>query len=139
MQSGDPGEQVCEEPLGIAQEGPFALHAPQLLEEREGKDLGVREPLERLITSPSRVEQGVSVVDEAEQDRDRIFQGGEVGGKLRMGHPMFLSPGIRMAPFYSQTTQHPSRSATAMRVEVLYFDGCPTYRAAEKILRGVLA
>jgi hypothetical protein len=26
-----------------------------------------------------------------------------------------------------------------MRVEVLYFDGCPTYRAAEEILRGVLA
>jgi hypothetical protein len=26
-----------------------------------------------------------------------------------------------------------------MRVEVLYFDGCPTYRAAEKTLRGVLA
>ena len=26
-----------------------------------------------------------------------------------------------------------------MRVEVLYFDGCPTYRAAEENLRGVLA
>lgn len=26
-----------------------------------------------------------------------------------------------------------------MRVEVLYFEGCPTYRAAEKTLRGVLA
>jgi hypothetical protein len=26
-----------------------------------------------------------------------------------------------------------------MRVEVLYFDGCPTYRAAEKTLRGILA
>lgn len=26
-----------------------------------------------------------------------------------------------------------------MRVEVLYFDGCPTYRAAEETLRGVLA
>jgi hypothetical protein len=26
-----------------------------------------------------------------------------------------------------------------MRVEVLYFDGCPTYRAAEKTLREVLA
>ncbi len=26
-----------------------------------------------------------------------------------------------------------------MRVEVLYFDGCPTYREAEKILGGVLA
>jgi hypothetical protein len=30
------------------------------------------------------------------------------------------------------------RSA-AMRVEVLYFDGCPTYQAAEETLRGVLA
>jgi hypothetical protein len=30
------------------------------------------------------------------------------------------------------------RSVT-MQVEVLYFDGCPTYRAAEKILGGVLA
>src|SRR5215217_8402378 len=29
------------------------------------------------------------------------------------------------------------RSAT-MRVEVLYFDGCPTYRVAEETLRGVL-
>jgi hypothetical protein len=26
-----------------------------------------------------------------------------------------------------------------MRVELLYFDGCPTYRVAEKTLRGVLA
>jgi hypothetical protein len=26
-----------------------------------------------------------------------------------------------------------------MRVEVLYFDGCPTYREAEKTLRGVFA
>jgi hypothetical protein len=26
-----------------------------------------------------------------------------------------------------------------MRVEVLYFDGCPSYRAAERTLRGVLA
>jgi hypothetical protein len=26
-----------------------------------------------------------------------------------------------------------------MRVEVLYFDGCPTYRAAEETLRRVLA
>ena len=26
-----------------------------------------------------------------------------------------------------------------MRVEVLYFDGCPTYQTAEETLRGVLA
>jgi hypothetical protein len=42
MQPGDPGEQVREVPLGITQEGPFAPHAPQLSEEREGMDFGVR-------------------------------------------------------------------------------------------------
>jgi hypothetical protein len=26
-----------------------------------------------------------------------------------------------------------------MKIEILYFDGCPTYRAAEETLRGVLA
>src|ERR671912_287522 len=114
MQPGDPGEQVREEPLGIAQEGPLALYAPKLLEKRQRQDLGVREPLERLVTLPPRVEQRVSVVDEAEQDRDRLFQGGEGGGMLRMGHPRFLSSGIRMAPFYSQTTQHSSRKAMSL-------------------------
>jgi hypothetical protein len=34
-----PGELVREEPLGIAQEGTLGLHAPQLLQEGEGKDL----------------------------------------------------------------------------------------------------
>ncbi len=29
--------------------------------------------------------------------------------------------------------------SVTMRVEVLYFDGCPTYRAAEETLRGMLA
>src|ERR671911_2518270 len=29
--------------------------------------------------------------------------------------------------------------STPMRVEVLHFDGCPTYRTAEKTLRAVLA
>ncbi len=98
MQPGDLGEQVREEPLGIAQEGPLALYAPKLLEKRQRQDLGVREPLERLVTLPPRVEQRVSIVEEAEQDRDRLFQGGEGGGMLRMGHPRFLSSGIRMAP-----------------------------------------
>jgi hypothetical protein len=111
------GEQVPEEPLGIPQEGAFALGAPQLLEEREGKDLGVRELLERLVAVTSRVEQRVGVVDEAEQDRDRPFKGCEGGGMLRMGHPRFLSPGIRMAPFYRQTTQHASRYGRALLPE----------------------
>ena len=37
-----PREQVGEEPLGIPQERAFALHAPKLLQEGEGADLGVR-------------------------------------------------------------------------------------------------
>ena len=98
MQPGDPREQVREEPLGIAQEGALTLYAPKLLEKRQGQDLGVRESLERLVTSPPRVEQRVGVVDEAEQERDRLFQGREGGDMLRIGHPRFLSLGIRMAP-----------------------------------------
>ena len=41
---------------------------------------------------------GVGVVDEAEEDGHGLFKGGEGGGMLRLGHPRFLSPGIRMAP-----------------------------------------
>ena len=32
-----------------------------------------------------------------------------------------------------------AREVTSMQIEVLYFDGCPSYRTAEKILREVLA
>jgi hypothetical protein len=92
-------EEVDEETLGVAQEGSFALHAPQLLEERQRQDLRVRELLERLEALPPRVEVSVGVVHEAEQDRDRPFQGSEGGSMLRLGHPMFLSLGSRMAPF----------------------------------------
>ena len=61
---------------------------------------------------PVGVEEAVGVVYEAEQDGDRPFQGGERGGMLRLGHPRFLSLGIRMAPvLYKQTTQHSSKSS----------------------------
>src|SRR3954470_16417451 len=63
------------------------------------QDLRVRELLERLVALPPRVEVSVGVVHEAEQDRDRPFQGSEGGSMLRLGHPMFLSLGSRMAPF----------------------------------------
>jgi hypothetical protein len=43
MQPDDPGEQVREEPLGIAQEGPLALYAPKLLEKRQRQDLAESE------------------------------------------------------------------------------------------------
>ena len=59
-------EEVREEPLGVAQERPLALHAPQLLQEGERQHLRVREPLERSVHVPPRVDAGVGVVDEAE-------------------------------------------------------------------------
>jgi hypothetical protein len=34
--------------------------------------------------------------------------------------------------------QEASRGRNAMQMEILYFDGCPTYLEAEKTLRGVL-
>jgi hypothetical protein len=68
VESYDPREQVREKPLGVAQKGALGLHAPQLLQEREGYDLRVREPLERLVALPIGVEQRVGIVDEAEED-----------------------------------------------------------------------
>jgi hypothetical protein len=35
--------------------------------------------------------------------------------------------------------QETSRRRKTMQMEILYFDGCPTYRTAEETLRGVLA
>src|SRR5215207_126398 len=92
-------EQMNKESLNVAQERPLALDAPQLLEERKGKDLRVRKLLERLVALPLRVEKGVSVVHQTEQDHDRLFQGSEGESMLGLGHPRFLSSGSRMAPF----------------------------------------
>jgi hypothetical protein len=77
-----PREQVREEPLGIAQEGMLGLHAPQLLQEGEGDDLRVREPLERFVAPPAWVEESVGVVDEAEQDGEGLFRSGEPLGMV---------------------------------------------------------
>ena len=47
---------------------------------------------------PPGVEESVSVVYEAKQDGQRLFQGSEGGGMLLLGYPRFLSLGVRMAP-----------------------------------------
>jgi hypothetical protein len=57
----------------------------------------------------ARVEQGVCVIYEAEEDGHGVFQVEERGAMLVSGHPRFLSPGVRMAPLYRQSTQHSSR------------------------------
>ena len=106
-------EQVREEPLGIAQKGALGLHASKLLQEGEGYDLRVREPLERFVTPPFRVEEGVGVVDEAEQDGQGLFRLDEALGMVGLGHLLLLREGrLRWPPFYSQSTQHSSRSRT---------------------------
>ena len=64
-----------EEPLGIPEEGALALQAAELLEEGERDDLRVREPLERAVgIGAVGVEESVSVVDEAEEHGEGLFQ-----------------------------------------------------------------
>jgi hypothetical protein len=99
MKPHHPGEQLREEPLGIAQERALALHATELLQERKRDYLRVREPFERLVASKMGVEELVSVVYEAEEHGYHFFQIGERGGMLRMGHLLLLVVGSLMAPF----------------------------------------
>jgi len=69
-----PGEQVREEPGHVEQEGALGLHAPEPLEDREGQELRVGEPLEGGVSPPVvGVEPVVGVVDEAEEDGYRLF------------------------------------------------------------------
>jgi hypothetical protein len=105
------GEQVREEPLGVAQERALALYAPQLLEEGEGDDFRVGKPLEGLVVSSAGIEMGVSVVHEAEEDGQSLFRVGEAWGMVELGHPLLLREvRLLMAPFLSRSrsTQHTS-------------------------------
>lgn len=87
------GEQVREEPLGVAQERAFALHATQLLEECEGDDFRVREPLEGFVASSTGVEQHVGIVDEAEEEDQGLFRLGQAWGMVGVGHLLLLREG----------------------------------------------
>jgi hypothetical protein len=62
-----PRKHLREEPLGIAQKRALTLYASKLLEQGEGEDFRVREPLYGLVASSMGVEQGVGVVYEAEE------------------------------------------------------------------------
>jgi hypothetical protein len=93
----DPGEQVREEPLGVPEERSLALDAPELLEERQGQDLGVRESLYGLVPVGLRVEIGVGVVDESEKHGEGDFRLGECFGMVEAGHLLLLVVGSRIA------------------------------------------
>src|SRR5215212_6729094 len=106
-----PGEQVRQKPLGVAQKGALGLHAPQLLQEGQGDDLRVREPLEPLVAPPIGVEPRVGIVDEAEENGKGLFRLGEPLGMVGAGHPLLLREGrLRWPPFYSESAQHASSS-----------------------------
>src|SRR5918994_75876 len=97
-----PRKQMREESLGIPQQRAFAFHAPKLLEQGEGDHFRVREALYGLVASSTvRVERGVSVIYEAEEHGQSLFQVNEGGGMLGLGHPRFLSLRVRMAPVVS--------------------------------------
>jgi hypothetical protein len=104
-------EQLREEPLEVAQKGTFALYASELLEERQGYDLRVRELLERLVAVRVGIEEGIGVVGEAKKHGYRLFQGGEGGSMLRVSHPRFLSLGFGWLLFYRQSTQQASSAS----------------------------
>jgi hypothetical protein len=88
-----PREQLREEPFRVAQERAFALHTPKLLEECQGDDLRVCEPLEGFVASSARVEQRVSVVHETEEDGEGLFRSGEPLGIVGAGHLLLLREG----------------------------------------------
>jgi hypothetical protein len=77
VQPRNPGEQVCEESLGIAQERALRLHASKLLEERQSDDLRVRKTLYGFVASSAGVEGSVRVVDEAKEDGKSLFRTGQ--------------------------------------------------------------
>jgi hypothetical protein len=85
---------VREEAFAVAQEGAFALHTPQLLEERQGDDLRVRKPLYGFVASSAvGVEMDVSIVHEAKEDGKGLFRLGEAWGMVDVGHLLLLCEG----------------------------------------------
>jgi hypothetical protein len=60
MEADDPRQEMGEQAGGLAQEGAFGFYPSKLLEERQGEDLRVREPLEGgVAAAPARVERDV--------------------------------------------------------------------------------
>jgi hypothetical protein len=69
------GEQVREDPLGVAQDRALRLDTSQLLEVSEKDDLGVHKSLEGCVASSTGVEQRVSVVHEPPRDKEQQQRG----------------------------------------------------------------
>lgn len=90
-----------EEAGSLSQERVFGLYASELLEEGEGENLRVGELLEGGVAGSTRVDLVVGVVDSAEQDGECLFQEGQRGSMVGMGHLVILWSGLlRMAHFY---------------------------------------
>jgi hypothetical protein len=84
---------------GVAQERAFALHAPQLLEERQRDDFRVREAFYGFLAPSTGVEESVSVVEEAEEHGEGLFRLQETWGMVGLGHLSLLGEGrLRWPP-----------------------------------------
>jgi hypothetical protein len=71
-----------------------ALYAPQLLEEGEGDNFGIREALYGFVASSAvGVEMDVSVVHEAEEYREGLFCLGEAWGMVGLDQLLLLHEG----------------------------------------------
>jgi hypothetical protein len=122
-------EQGGKESPGVAQERAAGLDAPKLLEEREGEELRVREALEGLVAAPFGVEPVVGIVEEAEEDGERLFRWGGFWSILRVGHPVLLWSGKRSGGLFlhhqtSQQTSSREEEGTSSSMCV-YHVSCP--------------
>ncbi len=87
-----------------------APELPELLEERQGQDLGVREPLYGLVAVGLLVEMSIGVVDETEEDGEGVFRSSESFASLwwRRAICRSLWWGVGWPSLYPQSTQHAS-------------------------------
>jgi hypothetical protein len=111
----DPGQKVREEPLAVAQERPLGLHAAELLQKRQGQDLGIREPLQGFVEAAARVEEPVGLIGETKKRghtassvrrRRGVGWGRAIRGSFRRG--------FGWPPLYRQSMQHSSRGGLTL-------------------------
>src|SRR5215213_5402430 len=116
--SPDSGEEVREEPLAVAQKRPLGLHAAELLQKRQGQDLGVREPLQGFVEAAPGVEEPVGVIGETKKRDHGVFRSEEAWGSLGRAIRGSFRRGFGWPPVYLQSMQHSSRESMSTRVTV---------------------
>lgn len=97
---------MAEEPLDVTQERARGFNAPKLLEECEGQNLRVREPLQGLLATAAGIKEAVGVAGETEEHGHGLFRAGEAWDKVGGAICRSLWWGVGWPLFYSQTAQY---------------------------------